>query len=125
MIDHVTLHVEDIEKSKEFYSKALAPLGYVQTSEFPEWKVAGFGVDGKSDLWLVGDGADKPGHIAFVATNKIGVEEVHKAALAAGGKDNGAPGYRKEYSPGYYASFVLDLDGHNIEVVFHDLEPSE
>ena len=125
MIDHTTLHVNDWDKSKEFYSKALAPLGYTQTSEFAEWKVTGYGVNGKSDLWLVADGADKAGHIAFTATDKDGVQGFYDAALASGGKDNGAPGYRKDYSPGYYAAFVHDPDGHNIEVVFHDSAPAE
>jgi catechol 2,3-dioxygenase-like lactoylglutathione lyase family enzyme len=125
MIDHVTLHVDDWDKGKDFYSKALAPLGYAQTSEFAEWKVTGYGINGKSDLWLVADGPDKPGHIACAAENKDAVQGFYDAALAAGGSDNGAPGYRKDYSPGYYAAFVHDPDGHNVEVVFHDPSSSE
>jgi catechol 2,3-dioxygenase-like lactoylglutathione lyase family enzyme len=124
MIDHVTLHVNDWDTSKDFYAKALAPLGYAQTSEFEEWKVTGYGVNGKSDLWIVADGADKPGHIAFIASNKDQVQQFYDAALASGGKDNGAPGYRKDYSPGYYAAFAYDPNGHNIEVLFHDPSPS-
>lgn len=123
MIDHISIHVNDIDTSKEFYSKALAPLGYAITTEMPEWKVVGLGVDGKSDIWLVGDGSDKAGHVAFVAHDTETVQKFYDAALAAGGTDNGAPGYRKEYSPGYYAAFVHDLNGHNIEVVFHDPNP--
>jgi len=123
MIDHVTVHVNDISKSKEFYMKALAPLGYAVTTEMPEWKVVGFGVEGKSDLWLVGDGFGKAGHVAFVAHDMDTVQEFYDAGLVSGGKDNGAPGYRKEYSPGYFAAFVYDPDGHNIEVVFHDPNP--
>lgn len=125
MIDHVTLHVNDWAKSKDFYSKALAPLGYEQISEFAEWKVTGYGVNGKSDLWIVADGADKAGHIAFIANSKDAVQKFYDAGISAGGKDNGAPGYRKDYSPGYYAGLVNDPDGHNIEVVFHDPAPSE
>lgn len=125
MIDHLTLHVKDIDTSKEFYSKALAPLGYAQTSEMPEYKVTGYGVEGKSDIWLVGDAAGTPpGHVAFVAHDADSVDAFYDAAIAAGGKDNGAPGYRKDYSPGYYAAFVYDPDGHNIEVVFHDPNPT-
>ncbi|HEV7121724.1 MAG TPA: VOC family protein [Candidatus Paceibacterota bacterium] len=124
MIDHTTLHVKDIEKSKEFYAKALAPLGYEQLSEFAEWKVVGLGAEGKSDLWLVGDAAGTPaGHVAFAAHDKAQVDSFHAAGLAAGGGDNGAPGYRKDYTPGYYAAFVHDPDGHNLEVVFHDPNP--
>jgi catechol 2,3-dioxygenase-like lactoylglutathione lyase family enzyme len=125
MIDHVTLHVKDIEASKKFYAEALAPLGYAQISEFPEWKVVGLGVEGKSDVWLVGDASGTPpGHVALVAHDADTVQKFHTAALAAGGEENGAPGYRKDYSPGYYAAFVRDLDGHNIEVVFHDPNPT-
>ena len=125
MIDHTGFHVADIERSKEFYGKALAPLGYSLVHEMPEWKVAGYGEGGKADFWLVGDGAEKPSHVAFRATNKESVEKFYEAGMAAGGTDNGAPGYRKEYTPGYYAAFVKDPDGHNIEVVFHDPNPSE
>jgi catechol 2,3-dioxygenase-like lactoylglutathione lyase family enzyme len=125
MIDHTTLHVSDWDKSKDFYSKTLAPLGYTQTSEFAEWKVTGYGIGGKSDLWIVADGPDKPGHIAFTASSKEEVQKAYDAGLASGGKDNGAPGYRKDYAPGYYAAFLHDPDGHNIEVVFHDPAPTE
>ena len=125
MIDHTGFHVNDIEASKRFYDKALAPLGYSMLTEFPEWKVAGYGANGKSDLWIVGDGCKQQEHVAFAATDKDGVQQFHEAGLAAGGTDNGAPGYRKDYAPGYYAAFVKDPDGHNIEVVFHDPSPSE
>jgi catechol 2,3-dioxygenase-like lactoylglutathione lyase family enzyme len=126
MIAHVTLHVSDIDKSKEFYGKMLAPLGYAQTAQFDEWKVVGMGVGGISDLWLVGDAAGTPpGHIAFSAKNKDEVQKAYDAGIAAGAKDNGAPGYRKDYSAGYYAAFVHDLDGHNIEFIFNDPSPSE
>ena len=120
MIDHVSLHVGDIETSKEFFSKALKPLDYSLKMEFPEYKVAGFASGGKTDFWLNGSGANQTTHVAFAAADKTAVEAFYESGLAAGGKDNGKPGYRKDYSPGYYAAFLLDPDGHNIEVVFHD-----
>ncbi len=120
MLDHVSLHVNDYIKAKEFYSKALAPLGYSVLMDFAEWSVAGMGADGKPDLWLKGDGAKQSTHVAIVASSREVVDAFYKAALEAGVKDNGAPGYRKEYSPGYYGAFVLDMDGHNVEAVFHD-----
>lgn len=125
MIDHVGLHVGDIGKSKSFYDTALAPLGYALMSEFPQWKVVGYGWDGKPDFWLTGDGAEKASHVAFMAKDKPMVEAFYQAGLTAGGTDNGGPGYRKDYGPGYYAAFVRDPDGHNIEAVFHDPSPSE
>jgi catechol 2,3-dioxygenase-like lactoylglutathione lyase family enzyme len=126
MISHVTLHVADIDTSKELYEKMLAPLGYAKTAQMDEWKVVGMGVNGVSDLWLVGDAAGTPpGHIAFGADSKDAVQGAYDAALSAGAKDNGAPGYRKDYSPSYYAAFVHDLDGHNIEFVFNDPSPTE
>ncbi len=125
MIDHVSLHVSDIERAKDFYSKALKPLGYEKTGEFPEWTVVGYGVSGKSDFWLTGDGALQKGHVSFAAENKGIVDKFYDAGIEAGGKDNGKPGYRKDYSPGYYAAFVHDPDGHNIEVVYHDPNPKE
>jgi catechol 2,3-dioxygenase-like lactoylglutathione lyase family enzyme len=124
MLAHVGIYVGDTEKSKAFYTKALAPLGYAVVSEFPEWGVVGFGVGGNSDFWISKKEPQKA-HVAFTASSKKMVEEFHAAALAAGGKDNGAPGYRKDYSPGYYAAFAYDPDGCNIEVVFHDPNPGE
>lgn len=123
MIGHVSVHVNDFQKSKEFYTKLLNPLGYVLVMEFAEWSVAGFGEPGKPDFWIKADGADKPAHVAFMATSKQQVDAFYEAGIAAGGKDNGKPGYRKEYSPGYYAAFVNDLDGHNVEVVYFDPNP--
>ncbi len=125
MIDHAGFHVSDIAQAKEFYAKALAPLGYTLLAEYPEWNVAGFGIAPKADFWLNGKGVNDANHVAFAANDKSAVDGFHKAALAAGGEDNGAPGYRKDYSPGYYAAFVKDLDGHNVEVVFHDPNPAE
>ncbi len=124
MIDHAGVHVSDYEKSKAYYTQALAPLGYTLIADYAEYKAAGFGESGKADFWISGDGAEQDNHVAFSAKDKATVNAYYKAAMAAAGTDNGAPGYRKDYSPGYYAAFVKDLDGHNIEVVFHDPNPS-
>lgn len=120
MIDHVTLHVADIEKSKEFFSKVLKPLNYNLKMDLPEYKVAGFESGGRPDFWLNGSGASQTTHIAFTAGGTEAVDMFYKSGIHAGGKDNGKSGYRKDYSPGYYAAFLLDPDGHNIEAVFHD-----
>lgn len=125
MLHHAGLHVNDIAKAKDFYTKAFSALGYRVNAEFPEWNVVGMGSPDKSDLWLVGDGVRQTTHLAFLAESKVAVDAFHKAALEAGGVDNGAPGYRKNYAPGYYAAFVHDPDGHNMEVVFLDPNPSE
>lgn len=124
MLDHVTLHVNDFAKAKDFYSTALRPLNYEMVKEFAEWSIAGFGEGGKPDFWINADGAKQSMHISFVANDKAAVDGFYEAGIAAGGKDNGKPGYRKEYSPGFYAAFVFDLDGHNIEAVFHDPSPA-
>ena len=126
MIDHVGFAVSDYARAKAFYLKALAPLGYAlimeATADQTEsgYPAAGFGVGGKPDFWIGGEGRiDKPLHIAIVAKDRKMVDEFHRAALAAGGKDNGAPGLRPQYHPNYYGAFVLDPDGHNIEAVCH------
>jgi catechol 2,3-dioxygenase-like lactoylglutathione lyase family enzyme len=112
-------------KAKNFYTKALAAIGYSLISDYPEYNVAGFGEGGKADFWITADASKQEDHVAFAAKDKASVDAFHKAGLEAGGADNGAPGYRKDYSPGYYAAFVKDPDGHNIEVVFHDPNPAE
>ncbi len=125
MIDHVSLRVTDIAKAKEFYAKALSPLGYTIMMDLPEYNVFGMGADGKADLWISGKGAQDENHLAIAAKDKASVDAFHKAGIEAGGTDNGAPGYRKDYSPGYYGAFIKDADGHNLEAVFHDPNPSE
>lgn len=126
MIQHITVHVNDLESSKEFYLEALKPLGYELVSEYPDWKLAGIGKGGNSELWIyAGEGAKQVAHVALAAGSKKEVEDFHAAALAHGGKDNGAPGYRKNYTPNYYASFAFDPSGNNIETVFMDPNPSE
>ncbi len=126
MIDHVTLTVNDIEKAKEFYQAALAPLGYKVLSDYPDWKLVGMGAGESSDIWVyAGGGSKEEQHVALAAKSKEEVDGFYKAAMAAGAADNGAPGYRKNYAPGYYAAFVHDADKNNIEVVYHDANPTE
>jgi catechol 2,3-dioxygenase-like lactoylglutathione lyase family enzyme len=124
MLDHTGFPVSDYARSKAFYLQALAPLGYALVMEVQQDEndspAAGFGVGGKPDLWIGGEGGlQRPIHIAIAAPNRTAVDAFHRAALAAGGKDNGAPGLRPHYHPDYYAAFVLDPDGHNIEAVCH------
>jgi predicted lactoylglutathione lyase len=117
MIAHTTLPVSDYRKSKAFYIAALAPLGYTNNMEYGDW--AGFNDGKNTDFWISKKGTVVPLHLAFEASNRQQVEAFYKAALAAGGKDNGGPGYR-DYWPGYYAAFAYDPDGHNIEAVWYD-----
>jgi catechol 2,3-dioxygenase-like lactoylglutathione lyase family enzyme len=117
MIDHLTLTVRDIQRSKAFYRAALAPLGCDVRMEFEQ--MCGIGPKGKPAFWLKqGEPPTQPMHIAFVA-DRGGVDGFHAAALAAGASDNGAPGLRLDYHPHYYAAFVIDPDGHNLEAVCH------
>jgi catechol 2,3-dioxygenase-like lactoylglutathione lyase family enzyme len=126
MIDHTGVRVSDLEKSKAFYRAALAPLGYALLMEFPAAvtggeDVAGFGVAPKPDFWLARGAPNKPSiHIAFRAASRAEVDAFYRAALAAGGRDNGSPGPRPHYHQNYYGAFVLDPDGHNVEAVCHD-----
>jgi catechol 2,3-dioxygenase-like lactoylglutathione lyase family enzyme len=118
MIDHISLNVRDIDASKKFYAAALAPLGYTVIMEFPG--VAGLGAEGKPDFWLgAKNEAAQAVHIAFASKDRAAVDAFYRAALEAGGKDNGAPGLRPMYHPNYYGAFVIDPDGHNIEAVCH------
>jgi catechol 2,3-dioxygenase-like lactoylglutathione lyase family enzyme len=117
MIAHVTLPVSDYRRSKTFYIKALKPLGYRNEMEFGE---AGGFSDGKNtDFWISRKSKVESTHLAFEAKSNAEVEAFYKAALAAGASDNGKPGYR-DYWPGYFAAFVHDPDGHNIEAVWYD-----
>ncbi len=113
---HVGFAVKDLAVSKKFYEAALAPVGITLISEGENW--AAFGKEGRNLLWI-GTFGPVPGHIhfAFEASDRSSVDAFYKAAIAAGGKDNGAPGIRENYSPTYYAAFVIDPDGHNVEVV--------
>jgi len=121
MFDHVKFGVSDYAASKAFFLAALAPLGVAVVSEGPPT----YGVelcpkDGKTSLCLFQTEATPAQlHLAFTADNRRQVDAFYRAALAAGGKDNGAPGLRPHYHANYYAAFVIGPDGHNIEVVCH------
>lgn len=117
MIDHISLKVRDLARSKAFYEAALAPLGYAVIMEFGV--TVGLGAGRKPDFWLGVGEASGPMHIAFAAESREAVDAFHRAALAAGATDNGAPGPRPQYHPGYYGAFVLDPDGNNVEAVIH------
>jgi len=117
VIDHLSVNVGNLDRSKAFYEKALAPLGYAAIMSFDD--AVGLGVPPKPDFWLVASGALATVHVAFRADSRAMVDAFHRAALAAGGRDNGAPGLRPHYHPNYYGAFVLDLDGHNVEAVCH------
>jgi catechol 2,3-dioxygenase-like lactoylglutathione lyase family enzyme len=117
MLDHMTLTVRDMARSKPFYTALLAPLGYRVLMEFEG--MCGFG-DDKPYLWMKqGEPPTAPQHIAFAARRRADVDAFHAAGLAAGGQDNGPAGPRPDYHPSYYAAFVLDPDGHNLEAVNH------
>jgi len=118
MIDHVTAKVNDIERGKSFYAKALAPLGYSVQMEFPD--AAGFGTgQGIPDFWIGTNEERGATHVAFSAEDRASVDAFFEAATSAGGQDNGAPGVRAHYHENYYAAFVHDADGNNIEAVCH------
>jgi catechol 2,3-dioxygenase-like lactoylglutathione lyase family enzyme len=125
MIDHLGFAVRDVERAKSFYLAALEPLGIgIEIEVTPEQSGGeahiGFGANGKPFFWIGGgEAVQGPVHIAFDAPNRATVDAFHKAALAAGGQNNGAPGIRAHYHPNYYGAFVFDLDGHNIEAVCH------
>ncbi|MFY9328470.1 MAG: VOC family protein [Georgfuchsia sp.] len=128
MIDHTGVSVSDFEKSKQFYIKALAPLSYVLLMDFTATQtggtvLAGFGVPSKPDFWIAsGPSNVPPVHVAFRASSRALVRAFYEAAIAAGGRDFGAPGLRPHYHPNYYGAFVLDPDGNNIEAVCHEPE---
>ena len=117
MLDHVSLKVSDYERAESFYDQALAPLGVRRLFNFGA--SAGYG-DHRPFFWIGADGARAGyAHVAFVAADRAAVDAFHRAAMLAGGRDNGAPGVRPHYHPTYYGAFVLDPDGHNIEAVCH------
>jgi len=125
MIDHIGFAVSDMNRAKSFYIAALKPLGIGVILEITAEQTgadahAGFGADNKAFFWI-GTGAKPKGgaHVAFVAQTRAEVDSFHRAALAAGGKDNGAPGPRPHYHRHYYGAFVLDPDDNNIEAVCH------
>lgn len=126
MIDHISINVSNSEASIAFYAAALEPLGYRIVME--HGPVAGMGAPLPNapenapippDLWIVPAESPTPCHIAVSASSAKQVDAFYRAAMAAGGADNGEPGERPHYHPGYYAAFVLDPDGNNLEAVFH------
>ncbi|OGT30774.1 MAG: glyoxalase [Gammaproteobacteria bacterium RIFCSPHIGHO2_12_FULL_35_23] len=122
MIDHIGIEVADYETSKQFYSKALAPLKYKLLMEMSGF--AGFGVENGAgpiaNFWIhQGASPSHNTHIAFTAKDRLTVDSFYKAAISAGGACNGKPGVREIYHPNYYGAFILDPDGNNIEAVCH------
>ena len=125
MIDHTGVTVSNFQARKNFYLRALAPIDYTLIQEIPaavtgRVDVAGFGVAPKPDFWIIAGSPNVPPlHVAFRVDSRAAVDAFYKAAIAAGGRDNGAPGPRPHYHQNYYGAFVLDPDGHNIEAVCH------
>lgn len=126
MIDHMGISVADYAASKAFYDAVMPSLGaacimaLTAAETHGTYEGAGYGVDGKPSFWI-GTGGPIKGrlHVAFSVPNRAAVDAFYKAAMAAGARDNGPPGIREHYHPNYYAAFILDLDGHNIEAVCH------
>ena len=119
MLDHVTLGVSDIERSRKFYDQALRPLG-IERLYAEGQTAAGYGANSKAFFWIGLKAATQTGaHVAFTAEDRETVNRFHRAALAAAGRDNGQPGLRPHYHENYYGAFILDPDGHNIEAVCH------
>lgn len=125
MIDHVTFSVSSFSRSVAFYDQAFAPLGVTRLYTVPLDQSDGANVTGYGDtrpwFWIAEDSITaRPLHIALGAATRDSVDQFHAAACLAGGTDNGPPGLRPQYHPDYYAAFILDPDGHNIEAVCHD-----
>ncbi len=129
MLHHLSLGVRDIDKAAAFYDAALSPLGYVRVWKDirpgEEDQAVGYGLPGGGDKLALKHRPDRKGaagpgfHVAFAAPSRDAVMDFHRAALSLGGRDNGAPGMRPHYGPNYFAAFVIDPDGHNIEAVFN------
>jgi len=123
MFDHIQIKVSDLNKSRPFYEAVLKTLGYKVVLEFE--KVVGIGSN-PHDMFEVAQASEETPislsvHIAFIANGEEAVRKFHETAIANGAKDNGSPGLRPEYEEGYYAAFVVDPDGHNLEAVFKHL----
>ena len=118
IFDHLTLTVSNLQRSAEFYTAALAPLGFTRQRDYGE--ILAFGPEGMPAFWLkAGPAPQSPMHLAFGARERSAVDGFHAAALKAGAKDDGAPGLREHYHPNYYGAFIIDPDGHHIEAVCH------
>ena len=122
MFDHITVTVSDFHRAKAFYEAVLASLG-MKSLAGDDKTYCGFGAE-KPSFWIASAESTEPVsssvHVAFVGSGKSQVDAFYRAAVVAGAKDNGAPGYHREYGAGYYAAFVFDLDGNNIETVYRD-----
>jgi catechol 2,3-dioxygenase-like lactoylglutathione lyase family enzyme len=139
VLDHISLRVADYGRSKEFYQAVLAPLGYRLAMEvasgagFSKGPIPAFWIKQGEGTAVAGSGEPTPHegcggpqvHVAFTGESRAMVDAFHRAALAAGARDNGTPGLRPEYHANYYGAFVLDPDGHNIEAVCHMKEPEK
>jgi catechol 2,3-dioxygenase-like lactoylglutathione lyase family enzyme len=123
MLDHLGINVSDYDRSRDFYERALAPLGVSVLME-PIPGTCGFGRDRKPTFWITDQRTPSTEnvHVAFTAPDRATVDAFHAAALEAGGTDNGGPGIREIYHPGYYGAFVRDPDGNNVEAVCHKPE---
>jgi catechol 2,3-dioxygenase-like lactoylglutathione lyase family enzyme len=128
MIDHLSIYARDFAVARSFYEAVFAALGHsIQAefeteddAEFPGRRVCGFGSDETATFWIIETRKQVSGrHIAFTATDHRAVDKFHRVALQSGGRDNGAPGFRPEYHSDYYASFIIDPDGNDIEAVCH------
>ena len=126
VFDHLSVGVSDLERAASFYDACLAPLGYVrlrQNARSVEYGPEGYGAESPFAIVESGPDAKPPGrgfHLAFLAPSRGAVEHFHAAALSNGGVDEGSPGVRENYHPGYYAAFVRDPDGHRLEAVVHE-----
>jgi catechol 2,3-dioxygenase-like lactoylglutathione lyase family enzyme len=125
VIDHVTVGVSDLDRSRAFYTRALLPLGFAEIGTSPAGlPEAEFGLEEAPDFAIsTAYPTGAPVHIAFAADRREQVDAFHAAALVAGGREGGAPGLRPEYGEGYYGAFVIDPDGHNVEAVCHGASP--
>ena len=127
MFDHVGFAVLNVARSRAFYAAALAPLGFVAVMDITKeqtggYEGTGFGPPQRPQFWIGSGTPGGPVHLAFVAQSRAAVDAFYKAAIAAGGRDNGAPGLRPHYHANYYGAFVLDHDGNNVEAVCHQPE---
>jgi catechol 2,3-dioxygenase-like lactoylglutathione lyase family enzyme len=120
VIDHITIGVSDLARSREFYRRALTPLGFSEVSQWRDGATAVvFGLDEAHDFAISTAYPVGRSHVAFAADRREQVDGFYAAALEAGGRDNGPPGLRPTYADGYYGAFVLDPDGNNVEAVHH------
>lgn len=118
MIDHLSISVSDIAKGRAFYDAVLAAVRGKRVMDIDD-HASGYGTDWRPVFWIGAGGPALNGHIAFAAPDRASVDAFYKAAIAAGAKDNGAPGLRPHYHPSYYGAFVIDPDGNRLEAVCH------